>query len=459
MTTPRRIRRNTTLFWGTGLACLLVLQSLVTAGAFWFQVGKQQRQQIDSELREQCMTLTRLAPPTRPSWIADMLGADVHRRKFLAMFDAEGRVLAGNLKELPELSPGTKGSQIVKVQPTNLRGINIDIARAMRCAMSDGTSVIAGMDLDQFNSTLQSAEHAVMFALPVAFLLAILVGIVVATQAGRRLDAVRILSEKIVAGELDRRLPVGSRPDSFQMLCGHINTMLDRIEALMQEVRGVGDDIAHELRTPLTRLRATVERQMITAQSKEDFVQAADSVLKGIIQADGLVSALLRIREIEYHRKLFSFQDVALQKLAADVVELYQPVAENVGMQLRLSAEHTCRVRGDPDLLMEALSNLVDNALKFGPVGSAIDVTLEIQENQCPRLSVTDRGDPIVADDLAHVFKRFYRGRKTLQQPGSGLGLSLVKAIADLHDIEVFFETLDNAGGKRAVLQFIGTCL
>lgn len=142
------------------------------------------------------------------------------------------------------------------------------------------------------------------------------------------------------------------------MLCGHINTMLDRIETLMQEVRGVGDDIAHELRTPLTRLRATVERQMSTAASREDFVLASDSVLKEIMQADGLVSALLRIREIEYHRKLFSFQDVALQKIAGDVVELYQPVAENVGMQLRLSAEHDCHVRGDPDLLMEALSGL-----------------------------------------------------------------------------------------------------
>ncbi len=457
--TPRHIHRNTVLLWGTGLACLFILQSLATAGAFWFQVGTQQRQQINSELREQCMTLTSLAPSTRPSWIADTLGADVHRRKFLAMFDAEGHVLAGNLKRLPELSPGTKGSQIVKLQPTNLPGIKIDRARAMRCEMSDGTNVLVGVDLDRFNSTLQSAEHAVLIALPMAFLLAILVGIVVATQAVRRLDAVRILSEKIVAGELDRRLPVGRRPDSFQMLCGHINTMLDRIEALMQEVRGVGDDIAHELRTPLTRLRVTVERQMITAQSKEDFVQAADSMLKGIMQADGLVSALLRIREIEYHRKLFYFQDVALQKITRDVVELYQPVAENAGISLRLSAEHECRVRADPDLLMEALSNLVDNALKFGPAGGTVDVTLEILANQSPRLSVADLGDPIAADDLAHVFQRFYRGRRTPQQPGSGLGLSLVKAIADLHDIEVFFETRDQVVGKRAVLQFTGTCL
>ncbi len=446
------------LLWGTGLACLLVLQSLVTAGAFWYQVGTQQRRQINSELREQCMTLARLAPSARKSWITDMLAGDIHRQKFLAMFDATGRALAGNVERLPALAPGASGSRIVILRPTNLPGVKVDRARAVRCVMSDGTIVLAGMDLDRFNSTLKSAEHAVLVALPIAFLLAIFVGVGVAAQAGRRLDAVRFLSEKIVAGELDRRLPVSRRSDSFQMLCSHINTMLDRIETLMQEVRGVGDDIAHELRTPLTRLRATVERQMTTADSKEDFVQAADSVLKEIIQANGLVSALLRIREIEYHRKLFSFQDVALQKIAGDVVELYQPVAENAGMQLRLTAEHECRVRGDPDLLMEALSNLVDNALKFGPAGSTVDVTLEILATQCPRLSVADRGDPIAADDYAHVFQRFYRGRGALQQPGSGLGLSLVKAIADLHGIEVFFETRDDVAGKRAVLQFTETC-
>ena len=458
MTTPRRIRRITILRWGTGLVCLLVLQSLVTAGAFWYQVGNHERGQIHTELRNQCTTLAKLAPSARRSWIADTLAADIHRQNFLALFQADGGVLAGNLARLPDLAADTRGSRIVTLQPTNLPGVAVDKARAMRCAMPNGTIVIAGMDLDHFNSTLRSAEWAVLVALPIAFLLAIVVGGAVAAQAVRRLDTVRILSEKIVSGELGRRLPVGRRSDSFQMLCGHINTMLDRIETLMHEVRGVGDDIAHELRTPLTRLRASVERQMATARSTDDFEHAADTVLKEITQAEGLVSALLRIREIEHHRKRFSFQDVALEKIAGDVVELYQPVAENAGKRLILTAEQRCRVRGDPDLLMEALSNLVDNALKFGPAASPVEVALEIAANHCPRLTVADRGDPIGVQERTRVFQRFYRGPTALQRPGSGLGLSLVKAIADLHDIEVFFEPLGAVSGKRAVLRFAEVC-
>jgi signal transduction histidine kinase len=458
LTTPRRIRRITILRWGSGLVCLLVLQSLVTAGAFWYRVGNQERGQIHAELHNRCTTLAKLAPSARRSWIADTLVADIHRQNFLALFDAGGRVLAGNLARVPDLAAGTRGSRIVTLQPTNLPGVTVDKARAMRCAMPDGTIVVAGVDLDHFNSALRSAEQAVLVTLPIAFLLAILVGGGVAAQAGRRLDTVRILSEKIVAGEFGRRLPVGRRSDSFQMLCGHINTMLDRIETLMHEVRGVGDDIAHELRTPLTRLRARVERQMATARSADDFEHAADTVLKEISQAEGLVSALLRIREIEHHRKRFSFQDVALEKIAGDVVELYQPVAENAGKRLILTAKPRCRVRGDPDLLMEALSNLVDNALKFGPAASTVEVTLEFAANHCPRFTVADRGDAIAVEDRTRVFQRFYRGPTALQQPGSGLGLSLVKAIAELHDIDVFFEARDDAAGKLAVLQLTQTC-
>lgn len=448
------IRQATVMRWGAGLACLLLLQSLAVVVSFRFMVGNEERGEVRQDLQNQCETLAALPPASRQPWIAERIRADIHRQKFLGLFGPDGKVLAGNLARMPAIPATAHDSQVVGVHPTNIPGVSTDTARARRCTMPDGSVVVAGDNLDHIESTLQLTEKAVLMALPFAVVLAILGGGLVAVHAGRRVDAVRILSEKIMAGQLDRRLPVGARGDSFQMLCRHINAMLDRIETLVEEVRGVGDDIAHELRTPLTRLRVSVERGMAKATTTQAFEQAADGVLEEIERAEGVVSALLRIREIEYHRKCFSFSRVDLGAIAADVADLYQPVAENRGMTLSLKTDRCHWVTGDGDLLMEALSNLVDNALKFSPPNTAVDISLETTPAGRSRLTVADCGDAIPPDEQALVFQRFYRSRATSQQPGSGVGLSLVKAIAELHGMRVFFEPVAHGPGKRAVMAF-----
>ncbi len=448
------IRRTTVMRWGAGLTCLLMLQSLVVAGSLHVLIGNEERGEIHQNLQTQCETLAVLSPQERRAWIAEQINADVHRQKFLGLFGPNGQVLAGNLARLPAVPPKTRDSRVVELHPTSIPGASTDLARALRCTMSNGSIVVVGADLDDVKSETRLTEKAVLMALPIALVLAFFGGGLVAAQASRRLDSVRVLSDTIMAGQLHRRLPIRARTDSFQMLCRHINAMLDRIETLMQEVRAIGDDIAHELRTPLTRLRAKVEGGMAMATTTQEFEQAAGGVLKEIEQAERVVSALLRIREIEYHRRRFLFQKVDLHTIVADMVEFYQPVAEDCGMTLRVKIDSRCWVVGDRDLLIEALSNLVDNALKFGPPYTIVDVMLEICPAGHPRLAVADRGDAISPDEQALVFQRFYRSRATSRRPGSGVGLSLVKAIAELHGIRVFFEPLADGPGKRVVMEF-----
>ena len=181
----------------------------------------------------------------------------------------------------------------------------------------------------------------------------------------------RALTERIVVGDLEGRLPVSEQPDSFGLLCARINTMLDRIQSLVVDVRGVGDDIAHQLRTPLTRLRARLERGLRDADDTDSFQATADAALEEVDQLLGIVAALLRIRELEDHARRSRFAPVDLARLAEDACELHRPTAEDRGVDLRCVIQPVGAIDGDASLLVEAMSNLIDNAMKFGPAGGA----------------------------------------------------------------------------------------
>jgi signal transduction histidine kinase len=252
----------------------------------------------------------------------------------------------------------------------------------------------------------------------------------------RRFDAVTVAIQRIIRGDLTRRLPTNGTSGDLDRLAHVVNGMLDDIERLMEDVKGVCDGVAHDLRTPLTRMLAGLERARRRSASTEEYAEAIDDAvieMRGILKT---FSALLRIAEVEDGVRRAGFAGVDLQTIAHDVIDFYEPLAEEKQISLALSCKGALppTIQGDPSLLFEAIGNLVDNAIKFSPANSLVTVNVERSDDRVV-VTVTDSGCGIGASERDAVLRRFHRSEKSRHTQGNGLGLSLVAAVARLHDM------------------------
>ncbi|MBY9064712.1 HAMP domain-containing histidine kinase [Sphingomonas yunnanensis] len=421
--------------WGGALAAMLVFQSLVLTAIFWGFANDNHRRAIEHGLADDCTFFALTPSEERPEELRERLSRDIHREQFLALFDPRGRLIAGNVARLPAAS-GVGRSIVAAVAPTELPGRTSDVARLTVCAMPDGTRLLTGVDLDDAEEALRLVWRSLLLALVPGLLLALGVGLMLGRRAARQVDAVRRLTARIVAGDLRERLPVGRRPDSVGLLWAQVNAMLDRLQLLVADVRGIGDDIAHQLRTPLTRLRAGLERGLREAGDPRAFAAVIERALAEIDSLLGVVAALLRLRELEDHERRSRFAAVDLARLIEDACDLHRPLAEDRGIALLCQVRAAATVRGDASLLMEAVANLIDNAIKFGPAPGKVTVALD-RDDAGVTVTVGDEGTGVAAAERALVTQRFYRGRGAIR--GTGLGLALVKAIADLHGFTLRF--------------------
>jgi signal transduction histidine kinase len=247
-----------------------------------------------------------------------------------------------------------------------------------------------------------------------------------------RIVEVNVRVQRIVAGDLRERLPRQKTEDSFSTLAMIVNGMLDEMETLIRTLAGLGNDIAHDLRTPLTRARLTLERGRTSANTLEQLQTVADKAIEGIDQSLSIITAILRLAEIENSQRSAAFGKVELADLIREVGDMYEPVAADKGIFLIINSPHELCVHGDRDLLIEAVANLVDNAVKFTPAGGRVEIGLfrSAGENI---VRVKDTGSGISEREREAVLRRFYRSDKTKHTSGLGLGLNLVAAIVKLH--------------------------
>ena len=264
------------------------------------------------------------------------------------------------------------------------------------------------------------------------------IGLVLSLRARRRLSEVNRRVQRIVAGDLRERLPTRGGNDPFDQLAVSVNRMLGDIETLIHEVAGVGDNIAHDLRTPLTRVRLRLERGRERAATLDELRAVTDQAIAGLDQSLSIITALLRIAEIEHSRRLDGFDCVALGPLIHEVRDLYDPIAEDKDISLRVDADDGTIVHGDRDLLFEAVANLVNNAVKFTPAGGRVELALLRRGNETI-IRVRDTGPGIPEVEREAVTRRFYRSDKNHRTEGLGLGLSLVAAIVKLHRFSFSF--------------------
>ncbi len=266
-----------------------------------------------------------------------------------------------------------------------------------------------------------------------------------------RVDAIARTAEAIIGGDLARRAPGRGTGDDLDRLAGTLNHMLDRIGALMDSLRQVSTDVAHDLRTPLSRLYQRLEEARLHARSVPEYEAAVDGAVR---EAEGLLdtfSALLRIAQVEGASPRAGFGDVDLSAVADAVADAYRPDAEEGGRRLMADVAPGVVVRGDQELLTQALANLVENALRHTPAGTRIGVSLRLgRHGAC--LAVEDDGPGVLAEDLPRLTHRFYRGEHSRTTPGNGLGLSLVAAVAELHGAALHLAAV--APGLQARLCF-----
>jgi signal transduction histidine kinase len=283
------------------------------------------------------------------------------------------------------------------------------------------------------------------------FVLAGVAGVLVTRRTVGRIEAINATSRAILQSGLGQRIPLRGTHDEWDELAANLNSMLDRIEALMGEVKQVTDNVAHDLRTPLARVRGRLEKAY-NKQRDGDYDQSLISdTIADLDDVLRMFSSLTRISQIEAHVRTAAFSAVNLAEIASEVVELFDAAAEDKGGHLKAVGDRRVLVRGDRDLLFDAVANLVDNAIKYG--GDAGQVTVEVKESDGGAvISVADDGPGIPVDEGQHVFKRFYRLEQSRRTPGNGLGLSLVAAVARLHGARI--EMVDNVPGLKIQLLF-----
>jgi len=276
-------------------------------------------------------------------------------------------------------------------------------------------------------------------------------GALMSRNALRRLDTINRTSAEIIAGDFSRRIPITAADDEFDFLAENLNRMLERTERLMKGMREVVDSVAHDLRTPLNRLRNRLEEMQRRADPDSPHLEDIEAAIAETDRLIGTFNALLLIAQADSGILRGSMAPMDLSAVAADVAELYEPLAEEKDIALSVVPSGVITVEGNRSLISQALANLIDNAIKYTPADGRIAVAVS-ETPEGVDLAVADSGPGIPPQDRARVLDRFVRLETSRNSPGTGLGLSLVAAVARLHDATLTLG--DNAPGLKATISF-----
>lgn len=363
------------------------------------------------------------------------------------LIDGLGQPLAGNLTGWPARVERDGPWLVFPIEQRGIDRERVNQVYALEFLLPGGFRMLVGQNTHSSAKVLDTILEAFLLGVVAMLLLAIGGGLLFSRKLLNRIEAINRGAERVRQGDVAYRMPVGRSNDEFDRLGANLNTMLDEIERLMKAVRAVTDNIAHDLRSPLTRLRNRLET--IESDDADPDVQR-QAIRAAIGEADQVLAtfrALLSIADAESGTALSDRERVALASIAADAAELYEPVAEEQGRTIERRIGGSGAVSGSRQLLFQAVANLLDNALKYGR--GAIDVVVE-DDGKTVRLIVADRGPGIPPEDRERVLERFVRLDASRSTPGTGLGLSLVAAIARLHGGTLALE--DNLPGLRAVI-------
>ncbi|RON02527.1 sensor histidine kinase KdpD [Pseudomonas brassicacearum] len=436
---PRTISFRTGLMFLGLFGCSF----LALFGYIYWQTAFYLKTEADTALYRQVESRSQQTPQLREEEIRKHAISDTEGRLPHSLFDENGQYMVGAIHQLPPFRKYDRPAEF-DWQKTNDRSRPV---RFIVHKLEDGKILLVAQDMHDIGEFDELLVHALVSGGVLLLVVGLLGAIGLGYSARRRLDKLSDSIKGIIEGDLSSRLPTLGNNDDIDRLANVVNSMLDELERLMSEVKGVCDDIAHDLRTPLTRLIAGLERAQRRGLREDEYAASIDSALS---EAKGLLMtfrALLRISEIEDSARRSHFAPVDLNLIGADATELYEPLAEERGISLAFHAgAQPTLIAGDAQLLFDACCNLLDNAIKFSPDHSSVSLSV-ISDATGIGIRVIDNGPGIAEDEREAVFRRLYRSELSRHTPGNGLGLSMVSAVARLHDMKL--AVYDAAPGCR----------
>ncbi|CAH2600625.1 Histidine kinase [Rhodovastum atsumiense] len=445
---PQTLLRSAGVRFGLIYAGLFTISALALSAFLWWSTAGLLDRQTESAINADAQGLVERAqdgPLPLIETIQDRLAANIDDDAIYLLADPVHRPVAGNLEQWPRAITDDVEWSEIPIDRAGIRGL----ARIRQIPLPQGYHLLVGRDVRARAQLRRILADALVWAPPIVVALGTAGALLVRGLFRITIADVAATAAAFSRGDMTRRVRVTGLGDEFDRLAEEINDMLDRIAQLMDGVRQVSNAIAHDLRTPITRARARLEDAANHARDEADLraaIERAQSDLDGIV---AVFQALLRIAEIEAGARRSAFARVDLGPLLFDLAELYTAAAEEREQALDADIPPILPAFGDRDMLQQAVANLLDNALKFSPPGSTIRLAGR-SAGRMVEIVVADQGPGIPAQDRSRATERFYRGETARSTPGSGLGLSLVQAVATLHGGGLRLE--DNKPGLRAVI-------
>jgi signal transduction histidine kinase len=425
--------------------------SVATAAAFAFiywQVSNANMERVGAILVDEASKTVNENETDLRAALELRLTRDIRRLDFVALLDAKDQVIFGNVPFMPRIPIDAKAHFVDEDVFPDPHGVN-DPAIFVARRRADGGVLLLGRSLREDYDLQETLLRALALALLPTILLILAIGAWFAHRASQRFKRVHDAIVRIMNGDLDLRLPLAGE-DDIGKIARAVNLMLDEIARLLDHLKSAGDSIAHDLRTPLAVARAKLERALDSDSGTEELREALEAALVQIEKVSMTISAILRISAVEHGAREKQFKDFDLAAVCGQLLDFYEPLAESKGVTMIVDASASVPVRGDQDLMREALSNLIDNAIKFTPAGGSVRIEARMVEGR-PFALVSDTGVGIAAQERARIFDRFYRCERSGQMPGHGLGLSIAQTIANLHGFKLTVE--DNNPGARFELR------
>jgi signal transduction histidine kinase len=452
---PRRPARIRLRLAVATAALMATSAALALGGAYWWTVETLERR-VDASVDGEVAELLRRHDERGPAALA----AEIRRRSraegvgqvgYYILTESHYEIVEGNLAGWPKgLGPDSEARTL----SVESQGPTLHVTRRVRAVtrtLTDGGHLLVARDVTEHAAFERALRFSVMGALALALLLAIAGGLAVSRNLLGRVEGMNETIRRILAGRRGERVVLAGSGDEFDSLAAQFNRLLDENDRLVAKMRSVTNDIAHDLRTPLARMRGHIESALAATGDVEVGQRALGSLLVETNAVLDTFNGLLQIAQIESRAIREQMEPVDLEPVVQGAVDLYQPVADESGIELVPDAGPGLLVHGNRHLIAQALSNLIDNAIKYAPGPGRVDIRTRRRDGRI-ELSVGDRGPGIPEAERAHVLERGVRLDASRHLPGTGLGLSFVAAVADLHDAKLSLD--DHGPGLLVTLAF-----
>jgi signal transduction histidine kinase len=442
--------RSSAISLALGYVALGIIALVLFAAPLWYawqvtiQEGRVEILQVDAQRMAE--VFRREGADGVRSFIDARVRMQIAGERILLLTDASLHPVSGNLTAWPSNVPLVPGNYKVKLELAD-QGTQTALVHV---ATLGNYNLLVGRDNALFAPLQTRFWYGLAAAIAVLSIAGLLIGLITRRALMSRVHSIRQTVSAIIHGDLQHRLPTHLNDDELNTLSRTINGMLEQIELLVHGVRNVSNAIAHDLRTPLAELRSRLEELALIRPPPEQAYAEIDGAVADVDRVIRIFDALLRLAEIDAGMRRSGFVALDVSDLAANAVEFYAPAAELRNIDLVFRSDGPLSVSGDPVLLAQALSNLIDNALKYAPVNGQIEVAVSRRTGGTAEISVSDNGPGIADAEKCKVVERFYRGDASRGTPGVGLGLSLAQAVAKLHGSAL--ELSDRSPGLRVAL-------